>query len=66
MTHIRTYEFISLYIFQTLINADQFYREVNEWYGNVIVLQCMVRYMVIVILSKGYNFSNSNLLLTAL
>ena len=57
-----TYEFIyHLYIFQTLINADQFYREVNERYG--IVQHSTVRYMVIVILSKGYNFSNSNLLL---
>ena len=55
-----TYEFIYLYIFQTLINADQFYREVNERYG--IVQHSTVRYMVIVILSKGYNFSNSNLL----
>ena len=55
-----SYEFICLDIFQTLINADQFYREVNKRYG--IVLHSTVRYMVIVILSKAYIFSNSNLL----
>ena len=58
MSHRRTNLYIS--IFQTLINADQFYREVNERYG--IIQHSTVRYMVIVILSQGYNFSNSNLL----
>ena len=41
MPHIRMNLYVYLYIFQTLINADQFYREVNERYGNV---QCTAQY----------------------
>ena len=41
MPHIRTN--IYVYIFQTLINDDQFYREVNERYG--ILLHSTVRYV---------------------
>ena len=42
-TYVRTN--LYLYIFQTLINADQFYREVNERYATGIVLHSTVRYV---------------------
>ena len=32
-------------IFQSLINSDQFYREVNQWYGTGTVSYCTVRYV---------------------
>ena len=40
---------VCLYIFQSLINANQFYREVNKWYG--IILHSTVRYMEITLVS---------------